>query len=241
MLNDFISYLQKQVDNHSMYVWGGQGEKPTEKFIRAHERGVNLVKALAFWNKARKLGFGNKMRCFDCSGLGMYWLITNGIYSYDMTANGMMSKGTVLKKSELRRGDWVFRTKNGVAKHIGYIVDDDLNVIEAKGRAYGVTKTIFSSADWDSYRRPACFASEIKAQNAVYTFSRLLRKYSTGEDVKALQRLLNRSNNADLAVDGQFGSKTLKAVKQFQKIKKLKVDGIAGEKTITALGGNWVK
>ena len=41
--------------------------------------------------------------------------------------------------------------------------------------------------------------------------------------------------------DGDFGTETLKAVKQFQRDKGLKDDGAVGEKTITALGGRWKK
>lgn len=51
---------------------------------------------------------------------------------------------------------------------------------------------------------------------------------STGEQVKKLQKCLNKIMNAGLKVDGSFGPATLKAVKAFQKKYKLEVDGSVG-------------
>ena len=53
---------------------------------------------------------------------------------------------------------------------------------------------------------------------------------SSGSDVKKLQEVLNK-NGYSLDVDGKFGPKTQAAVKDYQKKKGLKVDGIVGEKT----------
>ena len=53
---------------------------------------------------------------------------------------------------------------------------------------------------------------------------------SSGDDVKKLQQALN-SYGYSLSVDGQFGSKTQAAVKDYQKKNGLSVDGIVGEKT----------
>lgn len=53
-------------------------------------------------------------------------------------------------------------------------------------------------------------------------------------------RLLNSVGDS-LSVDGNFWSKTYAAVMDFQKSKGLKVDGVAGKYTVTALGGKWAK
>lgn len=58
---------------------------------------------------------------------------------------------------------------------------------------------------------------------------------SKGDAVKWIQWELNNDMNAGLVVDGDFGSKTEKAVKAYQKKKKLVVDGICGPKTIEQL------
>lgn len=58
-----------------------------------------------------------------------------------------------------------------------------------------------------------------------------LKYGDTGEQVKRLQRCLNKIGKAGLTVDGSFGPGTLKAVKAFQKKYKLEVDGVVGPKT----------
>ncbi len=64
-----------------------------------------------------------------------------------------------------------------------------------------------------------------------------LSKYgSRGDEVKQIQEKLKRWGYYNGAVDGIYGSKTLSAVKSFQKKNGLTVDGIAGTKTLNAMG-----
>jgi len=60
-----------------------------------------------------------------------------------------------------------------------------------------------------------------------------LRKGSEGEEVKALQNLLNQPENGayQLKVDGKFGPLTRDAVTKFQQDNGLKIDGIVGRNT----------
>ena len=58
----------------------------------------------------------------------------------------------------------------------------------------------------------------------------VLRKGSKGVYVEVLQKKLNDAGYS-LAVDGDFGKKTLEAVKDYQKVNGLVVDGIVGVKT----------
>jgi peptidoglycan hydrolase-like protein with peptidoglycan-binding domain len=62
-----------------------------------------------------------------------------------------------------------------------------------------------------------------------------LRSGSKGDKVKELQTNLNKLGYNCGAVDGNFGAKTLAAVKEFQKDQKLVVDGIVGAGTQTAI------
>ncbi len=62
----------------------------------------------------------------------------------------------------------------------------------------------------------------------------LLRKGSTGEEVRRLQNLLNR-DGFNLVVDGIFGIRTEAAVKTFQNQNRLAIDGIVGPRTWEAL------
>lgn len=65
--------------------------------------------------------------------------------------------------------------------------------------------------------------------------SRLLRSGETGNDVRDLQAALVQAGLAVL-IDGDFGRFTAAAVREFQKSRGLKADGIAGPVTLAALG-----
>lgn len=63
----------------------------------------------------------------------------------------------------------------------------------------------------------------------------LLKKKAKGDAVRALQGILNAHGFDCGEVDGTFGSKTDKAVRDFQKANGLEVDGSVGSATWTAL------
>lgn len=64
-----------------------------------------------------------------------------------------------------------------------------------------------------------------------------LSKYgSRGEEVRTIQTKLKRWGYYNGSVDGIYGSQTLAAVKKFQQKNGLTVDGIAGTKTLQAMG-----
>lgn len=58
-----------------------------------------------------------------------------------------------------------------------------------------------------------------------------LRKGDKGQQVRALQIILNSRTGAGLSVDGIFGGKTEAAVKEYQQARGLTVDGIVGQRT----------
>lgn len=59
---------------------------------------------------------------------------------------------------------------------------------------------------------------------------------SRGEEVKKIQTALKNKGYFTSQIDGIYGTKTKKAVEQFQKDYGLTVDGIAGKNTLKALG-----
>ena len=64
-----------------------------------------------------------------------------------------------------------------------------------------------------------------------------LSKYgSRGEEVTQIQTKLKRWGYYNGSIDGIYGSQTLAAVKYFQRKNGLTVDGIAGKKTLNAMG-----
>jgi peptidoglycan hydrolase-like protein with peptidoglycan-binding domain len=63
-----------------------------------------------------------------------------------------------------------------------------------------------------------------------------VKKGSKGDAVRMLQQILTDFGFSPGAVDGDFGTKTEKAVKDFQTVFGLVVDGIVGPKSWAALG-----
>lgn len=59
---------------------------------------------------------------------------------------------------------------------------------------------------------------------------------SSGEEVKQIQSKLKSWGFYSGSIDGVYGSKTVEAVKAFQRKNGLTADGVAGEKTLSALG-----
>ena len=73
--------------------------------------------------------------------------------------------------------------------------------------------------------------------NLRYNTVEALSKYgSRGSEVRQIQEKLKRWGYYNGSVDGVYGSKTLEAVKAFQRKNGLTVDGIAGQKTLSAMG-----
>lgn len=64
----------------------------------------------------------------------------------------------------------------------------------------------------------------------------LSRYGSRGEEVRQIQTKLKRWGYYNGSVDGIYGSQTLSAVKYFQRKNGLTADGIAGTKTLNAMG-----
>lgn len=62
-----------------------------------------------------------------------------------------------------------------------------------------------------------------------------LRRGSKGDQVKRLQRCLNKIMDSGLAVDGSFGPATDRAVRAYQKKRHLAVDGSVGPQTRAAI------
>lgn len=232
-LDEFISYLEEQVKNHSIYVWGGQGQtKPTitEAWIRSKENSTdNANRAIANWKKQIAAGYGEVLRAFDCSGLGMYWLQNlMKLCGSDMTANSMMGKCKKITRDKLQRGDWVFRVDSaGKAYHIGYVVDAALNVIEAKGRDDGVVKRALNASGasyWNAYGRPEAYFGAETISNAqdihktpiqAATVLRVTSPLMRGKEIQDLQIALNGLGYSCGTADGICGNNTISGIKAF--------------------------
>jgi hypothetical protein len=162
MLTDFILYLIQQIGQP--YLLGGQHTKLTPEnyktvIARKENTDENRRKAEAYCEKMFARGY-EVLYAYDCSGLGVYWLYNlKHLYKSDVNANTMMGR-CKLVTTPPRRGYWVFKLSGKRATHIGYMISDT-ELIEAKGRAYGVTKTTFRERDWNCWGIPKVFESEI--------------------------------------------------------------------------------
>ncbi len=74
------------------------------------------------------------------------------------------------------------------------------------------------------------------SQTSQTAYAQVIKQGNTGETVKTIQRKLKNWGYYKGAVDGIFGAQTREAVKYFQRKNNLKVDGIVGNKTLSALG-----
>lgn len=79
--------------------------------------------------------------------------------------------------------------------------------------------------------------ADIKSALQKIAAGAVLKKGSTGDDVKALQAALNAVAKSGLPVNGTFGAQTETAVKKFQTSAKLPSTGQVASKTIAALVG----
>ena len=74
--------------------------------------------------------------------------------------------------------------------------------------------------------------------NTVMPTAAVLKKGSSGADVKTLQRRLKQLGYYTGSVDGDFGDATEKALRAFQDRNNLLVDGIAGKSTMAKLNSS---
>lgn len=162
MLSEFILYLIQQIG--MPYLWGGQHTKLTpENYIaviaRKESKAEYRIAATAYCEKMFKQGY-KVLYAYDCSGLGVYWITDlKHLWKSDVNANTMMGR-CKLVTTPPKRGYWVFKLSGKRATHIGYMISNT-ELIEAKGRAYGVTKTSFRAKDWSCWGIPKIFESEI--------------------------------------------------------------------------------
>ena len=182
MLNEFCDYMSKFIGENraivGIYVSGGQGEqapKLSDKWItRMEQDPANRQRAIVAYHKAQEnLKPGQTIRAFDCSGLIMYFLQNQKGISDDRTARGIYSTlCTPINREMLYPGDLVFRAdKTGKIAHCGivYAVNDDYaDILESKGRDYGVVLSYFNiknGYEWNRYGRLKCLETDIyKAQ-----------------------------------------------------------------------------
>lgn len=78
-------------------------------------------------------------------------------------------------------------------------------------------------------------ASALLIDPAIYPDQETVWNIDSWEGVMNIQRALKNGGYYDAKIDGKNGPKTKKAIKAFQRFRKLKADGVVGRKTIDQL------
>ena len=147
-------YLETQVENHSIYVWGARGQGAnviTEAWIRAKEAssagGANAATAIALWKKAVAAGYGELLKAFDCSGLVSAAMIYAGVADKRRDCDGIFALCKQI--SAVKNGALLFRVNKqnkSDETHVGFYFDGFQ--YHAKGRASGVVKEKYDASYW---------------------------------------------------------------------------------------------
>ena len=239
---DIVALFQKALAEHWGYIWGQAGSLWTEARQKAAIREQTV--------KYGKKWIGHYVA--DCSGMFSWAFKKLGGYMYHgsntmwkkyMVNKGPLTKGQRSDGQELKPGTAVFKVKGDNYHHVGLYVGNG-TVIEAKGTYYGVvTSTVSTWHAWGEmkgvdYGDATDTVTPEPAETESTLGTRLLKRtspYMRGDDVKALQSMLNALGFDCGAVDGIFGDKTRAGVKAFQQAKGLVVDGIVGPMTKAVL------
>ena len=150
--SEFIKWVESKVG--CPYLWGGQGDTlfgMVRKYCPTKRQSSESTEKMITFLK--KKGVVDK-EFFDCSGLGVDYLLDHGALTQDTTANGLYRRCTKISKDEVRAGDWTFFLDGDRATHIGYMVTDDV-VVHALDQTVGVIREKLSDRkDWVAFGRP---------------------------------------------------------------------------------------
>lgn len=150
MIAELLQAAQAEVDNHSIYVWGGSGQlccEVTESWIRAKEQGRKPEEAVKEWEAVEASPYRDVARCFDCSGYVSWCLKQCGAYNGRTDCDGLFARSTEIYTPE--DGCLLFRV-NPRNQHDETHVGIYFNGLQyhAKGRAQGVVCEPYSDRFW---------------------------------------------------------------------------------------------
>lgn len=212
------------------YVWGMNCEEITpESIAYAIKHHSSKTYPRSYYIAKLEEGYGHLGA--DCSG-SFY-----PVSGFDTTAQGYYSrckiKGNI--KGIPDRPCMVFVQGKKKIDHIGWY-DGKGRVIEMRSSKMNVRYDKLDSR-WDYWGLPdfVDYSDWEEKEDTIMIELMVLSKGSKGEQVKTAQRLLKAMGYKTGTIDGDFGAKTDKAVRKFQRDAKLDDDGIIGKKTWEAL------
>ena len=150
MLAELLKAAQTEVDNHSIYVWGGSGQlccEVSESWIRQREAGRQPDAAVKAWKEVENGPYRDVARCFDCSGYVSFCLMNIGVLNHRTNCDGLFARcqevycptdGTLLFR--------VSPTNKNDETHVGVYFNG--KQYHSKGRAYGVVCEDYNEKFW---------------------------------------------------------------------------------------------
>lgn len=256
MANDKVISPQALIDKFKEaladkwgYIWGTSGTMWTAAKQKNLEKTTDADR-----ENSRK--YGSKWidhMVADCSGLfvwaykqlgGAIYHGSDTMYRKYCDAKGELNSGARTDGKGLKPGTAVFVWKESKKKytHVGLYVGDG-TVIEAKGAQAGVTTSKITDTKWTNWGELTAVdysgtaPEPAPAPDPEPAKRPTLRRGNRNQYVKELQTDLDRLGYSlgICGIDGDFGTATEKAVKEFQRDHGLSQDGICGPKTWAAL------
>ena len=176
--------------------------------------GYNQNSRLGLYNNVKTKGFDpakcDKKVNTDCSATVRVCVNYAGIPCDNFTT---LNEKDVLKAT----GKFDIITADATCKSSANLMRGDILVTKSKGH------TVVVLSDGDNVKK-----QKEAAKNIPTVAQPTIKKGSKGQQVKYLQHDLNYILGTKLTVDGEFGPKSVEALKQFQKKYKLTVDGVYG-------------
>lgn len=264
--SSFTAKLKSIATNDkTVYAWGMFGSQITKASVSGKARQYPSWYTASKLNNVFVPLYGSNPLTwgFDCIGLikGVLWgwsgetsktyggavYASNGVP--DLSADTMITRCSGISSdfSYVTVGEFLW-TKG----HCGIYIGNGLAVESTPAWKNGVqitacncTRSGYKTRYWTkhgklpyiSYHTHEEASTSQKEESKTVTIElAVLRKGSTGETVKTLQRLLNAQgykskDSKALAVDGDFGSNTAYALENYQRAKKLEADAICGPAT----------
>lgn len=250
----FVQGIGAAYDRKDGYIMGATGQNPRRwkvdsRWFNQYKNNPKQYEKALYWRE-------HAARVWDCNGLaeGLYQdyagtsINTQAKYNYQHWCDPK-GKGMIPSKYRVAGAAVFWGSSPSNIHHVAYLYKPvkpdapggDWYLIEARGVMVGVVKTKLSSRKPDFWGWMTKYfdygAAGSVAPETEHLGDRVLENGMGGDDVKELQTDLIRLGY-DLGkwgADGDFGDATEAAVRQFQKDKRLTVDGEAGEETIAAL------
>lgn len=185
------------------------------------------------------------MLAYDCRGF-THWIlkqvgieITGQAVGTQWSGDNWTEKGEICRMQDLVC--CVFIKSGGKWKHTGLHIGGG-KIIHCSGEVK--RDTVGGDRDWTHYAIPRGLYTDEEIKQATEgrpIIMRTLKRGSQGDDVCALQDMLNGLGYDCGLADGIYGARTEAAVRSYQQARGMTADGIAGTQTQMALAADAAK